>query len=133
MRHLVLAVVALLVGVVLGGLAMNALNKRNAYPKAVMVLMQANSMALRRAAEAEACDAETVSPVLARLHAVSGEIDLAFLDADTEEPRFRRLSQELRDTVQAQIDTFPGGCEALGDARSAIGEACKACHQVYRF
>lgn len=133
MRHLVLTVVALLVGVILGGLVMNTLHKRNAYPKAVMVLLQANSMALRRATEAQACGAENVAPVLARLHAIGGEIDLAFLDADTDEPRFRKLSQEFRDTVQAQLETPPVDCEALGDARSTIGEACKACHQVYRF
>jgi hypothetical protein len=132
MRYLILAVLALLVGAVLGGMAMNAISKRSAYPKAVMILLQSNSMALRRAAEAGECGPEAVNPPLSRLLAVGGEIEAAFLAPDTEEPRFRQLSEEFRQVVAAQIDAAPETCDALNQARGAIGEACKACHQVYR-
>jgi cytochrome c556 len=132
MRYLLLALLALVIGAVLGGMAVNALNKRSAYPKAVMTLLQSNSMALRRAAESGSCAAETVAPHLGRLYAVGGEIEAAFLAAEVEEPRFRQLSQEFRDAVRERIDANPADCEALSQARSAIGEACKACHQVYR-
>ncbi len=132
MRYLALALLALVVGAVLGGMAANALNKRSAHSKAVMVILQSNSMALRRAAEAGQCEAAKVIPHLDRLRAVGGEIDAAFLAEDSDEPQFRRLSQEFRDVVQSQISLGPNDCAALGNARSAVGEACKACHQVYR-
>lgn len=132
MRYLVLAIVALVAGAVLGSLASNALAKRSAYPKAVMLLLQSNSMALRRASESGRCDADNVAAPLLRLHAVGTEIEAAFLAADTEEPRFRKFSEDFRDVVLQQIEAAPTDCAALTEVRSAIGEACKACHLVYR-
>jgi cytochrome c556 len=129
MRAVLLIVLGLAIGIVGTVFAMNALNQRNPFPRAVMDVMAHHSGALRNAAKGQRCEAAANSEHLQRLLSTSSDIVPAFPGVDQ---GFIDEANQLHTRLQAAVQAAPADCAALAAALKPVGETCQSCHQKYR-
>jgi cytochrome c556 len=129
MRALLLLILGLVVGAMGATFAVNALRQRDAYPRAVMTVMQQHAGALHARLRARQCDAATSAAHLGRMQAISEEIMPAFPDMD---PPFKDGVDKLQRALASAASAAPVDCPALQQALKPVDEACKSCHQQYR-
>lgn len=133
MRALLLIILGLVVGGVAATMLGNVLRMRDAYPRAVMVIMQHHMARLRAAVDHGTCPADLARSHLGRIAAVDAEIVPAFAGPDGGiQKRFRHYAEQLQGAVQATLHQVPDGCGALAVAVKHIADRCSDCHRQYR-
>jgi cytochrome c556 len=130
MRNLILLLLGIALGAAGGVVTVNTLNRRDAYPRGVMNVMQHHLAMLRHEAQLHRCEAETTSPALANLHGLAGDLEQTFYPDDTPDAPFREYAQQLRDALAAA--SAATDCSSLAPNVEKIGVACDACHRQYR-
>jgi cytochrome c556 len=129
MRALLLLLLGLAVGAIAASFAGNALRQRDAYPRAVMDLMQHHIGTMGGAIRARQCDANASLGHLQRMQTFATEIGPAFPDVD--QP-FHDAAAKLETALRGAVQAAPADCPALQAALKPVDEACEACHRQYR-
>lgn len=124
--------IGLIAGALLGAMGYRTVRQWYRHQEAVMTLLQTNLAGLKAEEEAGRCVGQPLALRLFRLEAVSSEIVDAFLAPGAEDERFAELARKLEVTVAKLRMNPPTDCEGLKRARAEIGQACKACHDLYR-
>ncbi len=133
MRMLVLAAITLFVGVMAGLAAANALAKRGAHGRAVMVVLARHHDALRASADETQCADRQTARRLAQMEFAAREIDYAFIDwAGDDGGGFARRSAEFQRSARAAAATPVASCAALAERVAELGRGCQDCHRDYR-
>ena len=121
MRTLSLFVLGIGVGALGAVNIANTLRQRDAYPRAVMNVMQHHAAVLRQELRRKRCDANTTATALAGLAQSANEVENAvYPDAIADAP-FREYAQNLRDAVIAASASTD--CPTLALSVSKIGAA----------
>lgn len=133
MRPLLLIILGLVIGVIATTQIGRILRMRDAYPRAVMVIMQHHMARMRAALDAGRCPADLARRQLGRIAAIDTEIVPAFSGNDGAiQAPFRGYAKRLQDTVQATLGQVTAGCSALATAVRQVDDRCSDCHQRYR-
>jgi cytochrome c556 len=129
MRSLILLVLGLAVGALAASSVINALGRRDAYPRGLMNVMQHHAAALHEAVRGGRCDGATAH--IAALSTLSRDIDSAMYPDSSPEESFLEYEHRLGDalTVAANAGT---DCKAIAPAVERIAAACDSCHHQYR-
>lgn len=130
MRNLILLLLGITLGAAGGVITVNTLNRRDAYPRGVMNVMQHHLAMLRREVQLNRCDAQATSTQVARLHDLAGSLEQTFYPNDTADAPFREYAQRLRDALTATSSAID--CPSLAANLEKIGATCDACHRQYR-
>jgi len=134
-RYVFVLILGLLLGVIGVVMALRALESgktwQDRYPSAVMQLMFAHSAQLGQKAEANRCTLSELTPHLDALRMLGNDLEPAFAELGTDR-RFMAHASDFRGRLERILADPPHQCEALNEARSDIGAACKACHQDFR-
>lgn len=132
MKSIVLLLVGLMVGALLATTTLGALATRDRYPKAVMVVLQANLSSLQRGLRTPDCGLSQAATRAGQLSALSREIPSAFAPLERESTEFVRSRRLLEQAIDSMLREPPADCEALNRAVTAIAQACDACHNGFR-
>jgi hypothetical protein len=132
MRILILAVIALLVGAMAGLAAANALAKRSAHSRAVMVVLARHHDALRASTDETQCTGEQAARRLAQVDFAAREIDFAFGPWLADSSGFARRSGEFQRLAAAAAVAPIASCAALAARVAELGQGCQDCHRDYR-
>jgi cytochrome c556 len=132
MKSIILLLVGLVVGALLATSAIGALTARDRYPKAVMVVMQANLSGLQRGLRTPDCGMPQALGRASQLAALTAEIPPAFATLERESTEFVRSRQLLEQAIGAVLGEPPADCDALNRAVTGIAQACDACHNGFR-
>lgn len=133
MRYLLLLAIGLAVGGIATHMVGNVLRMRDAYPRAVMVLMAHHMGVLEHETKSGQCPAAGSAAQLRRIDSVDADIVPAFASADGSiDPAFREAAERLQEAVRKEVATAPGDCAKLSAAMQHIGNACDACHRRFR-
>ncbi|HEY6942105.1 hypothetical protein [Dokdonella sp.] len=130
MRYLVCLVVGVLAGAILAGMYANAMQRRNAWPRALMNVMQHELGAARSAARDGTCAMPSQRRPADHLRLVADDLDAALLPAGAKD---RVLSQYIVD-FRAAVAAWDaqGPCPRQAEALTTVANACEACHRDYR-
>jgi hypothetical protein len=131
MRNLLLLGLGFLLGACIASIVCTALNRRSAYARGTMQVMQHHYVQLRERLRTNACADADLGPARAMLSALAEEIGPAVLDGAAPDRPFDEYTQRLRQAI-AELPPSAPSCAALAPAVSRIGNACEACHQQYR-
>lgn len=129
MRSAILVVIGLMMGFLGSSFTLNALSKRHAFPRGVMIVLSHHHRALKQELAKPACDPARAQSQLDAMALLGTDIDPAF--GATDDAIFSRYAGDLRTAVQRSRDAV-AQCPALAERMKAIGEACNACHRDYR-
>jgi cytochrome c556 len=130
-RNLLLLALGIALGAMAASVVLNALNRRDAYARGVMQVLQQHAGALRNQLRTNACTRVDAAADKALLAALTEEIERSVYADSIPEPPFREYAQHLRDAV-AELPTATTDCTALAGVVTKIGNACDACHREYR-
>ncbi len=130
MRNLILLLLGIAIGAAGGAMTVNTLNRRDAYPRGAMNVMQHQLGVLRHALALNRCEANTTSTPLDSLHGLAADLEPMFYPDTTPDAPFREYAQRLRDALAAAAAA--GNCSALAAGAEKIGVSCDACHRQYR-
>ncbi len=129
MRSLILLVLGLAVGALAASSVINALGRRDAYPRGLMNVMQHHAAALKESVRAGHCDrAQTHVTAMSGL---SRDIDSAMYPDSSPEEAFLEFEHRLNDALTAAANAG-SECKALAPAADRIAAACDSCHHQYR-
>ncbi|MBN8726170.1 MAG: hypothetical protein J0H15_00500 [Xanthomonadales bacterium] len=130
MRYLVCLVVGLLFGAIAASMLVGALSRRDAWPRAVMTVMQHELGAARNAVQAGTCQGEASRAAHARLELLATDIERSVLPPGTRDRVFSQYADQLATAIAAWD---PGaGCAEQASRLAAVAQACDACHRDYR-
>ena len=130
MRYLICLLVGLLAGAIVSGMFSGAMQRRNAWPRALMNVMQHELGAARSAARSDTCAAPAQGASAEHLRLVAGDLDAALLAPGTKD---RVLSQYIGDFRKAVAAwDANAACPRQAEALTTIANACEACHRDYR-
>ena len=130
MRYLVVLIVGFLAGAILSGMFASAMQRRNAFPRALMTVMQHELGDARSAARNGPCTTPAQQRAAEHLRLVGGDLEGALLAAGMKD---RVLSQYVADFGKAVAAWNPAdACAAQAEALTSIANACEACHRDYR-
>lgn len=132
MKWIILLLVGLMAGALLATSTIGALSARDRYPKAVMVVMQANLSAMQRGLRAKDCGLPAATRHAGQLAALVAEIPPAFASLERDSADFVRSRELLEQSIGALLREPPSDCEALNRSVTAIAQACDACHNGFR-
>ncbi len=132
MKYLVAAVLGLLVGALLAFQVANALSRRHAFGRAVMLTQRHHFADLREALDTPNCPNAASLPALQRLAAVTPDTLPAFADDLGKNPGFGLRQQALGAALGKALASPPNDCTALNAVVREIDDACEACHHEYR-
>lgn len=132
MKWMIVLLVGLVAGALLATSAIGALSARNRYPKAVMVVLQANLSAMQRGLRAKDCGLFEATRHAGQLAALTAEIPPAFASLERDSADFVRSREVLEQSIGAVLREPPADCEALNRSITAIAQACDACHNGFR-
>lgn len=133
MRSILLIILGLAIGAVAATTVGNVLRMRDAYPRAVMVLMRHHMSMLQAETRSGRCPADGTALHLRRLDAVSQEIEPAFAGADGRvDPAFAKAAERLRRSFADGLARLPASCADLTRRMQTIGDACDDCHRRFR-
>jgi cytochrome c556 len=129
MRSVILLVLGLAVGALAASSILNALSRRDAYPRGLMNVMQHHAAALHEAVRSGHCD--QVPAHVAAMTALSRDIDSAMFPDSSPEEAFLEYEHRLGDALS--VATNAGiECKAIAPAVERITAACDGCHHQYR-
>lgn len=131
MRNLLLLVLGVAFGAAVASLVLNALGRRDAYPRGVMQVLQHETGMLRGALRSRACGTTDASRAKMLIGALTEEIEPSVLGDSTADAPFREYLQRLRD-ASAELAASAPDCAAFAPIVTKIGDACDACHRQYR-
>jgi len=129
MRYLVCFVVGILFGAMAASMLAGALSRRDAWPRAVMTVMQHELGAARNAVLAGTC--QQAGPVAhARLELLATDIERSVLPAGTND----RIFSQYADGLATAIAAWDAGaaCNEQAGALADVARACDDCHRDYR-
>ncbi len=130
MRYLVCLLVGLAAGALIAMTIASALQKRDAWPRAVMNVMQHELGAARAEVRGAHCTATGSLSAHAHLQLLAGDLEGALLAPGTRDRVFSQYASDLRAAI-AQWDV-DAACKAQDAALAEVGNACDACHRDYR-
>jgi cytochrome c556 len=126
--------VGLLMGAVIGGLlAMtlaNALQRRNAWPRALMNVMQHELGGARSAVKGGTCVSSALQRASAHLTLLAEDLEPALLEPGSKDRVLSQYAAEFRKVVSAWNPAM--ACALQAEALTVIANACEACHRDYR-
>lgn len=130
MRYVIVLVVGLLAGAIVAGMFSSTMQRRNAFSRALMNVMQHELGAARAAARAGQCATPAQERAAAHVRLLGGDLEDALLAAGAKD---RVLSQYAADFGKAVAAWDPGAaCPTQAEALTTIANACEACHRDYR-
>jgi hypothetical protein len=128
MRYLLCILLGVAIGAI-GALAVaNTLQRRHAWPRAVMTMLGHDLRQLREGAKNGRCS--DIGVPLARLRTTAADIGPAFLEPGTPDRVFSQYASDLAKALGAVADD--ADCARRAAAITAVGHACEACHRDYR-
>ena len=129
MRSLILLVLGLAVGALAASSVINALGRRDAYPRGLMNVMQHHYAALREAVRDGRCERVLVFVVV--MSSLSRDIGSAMYPDSSPEEAFLEYEHRLDDALTAATNAGTE-CKAVAPAVERITAACDGCHHQYR-
>lgn len=130
MRYLICLVVGVLAGAIVAGMFASTMQRRNAWPRALMNVMQHELGTARSAAKDGHCTQPAQRVAADHLRLVAGDLEPALLAAGTKD---RVLSQYVGDFRKAVAAWDAAAtCPQQSEALTTIANACEACHRDYR-
>ena len=130
MRYLVCLIGGALLGALIAVTIANVLGQRNAYPRALMNVMQHDLGRARDLVHDQKCATPEANAVAAHLGLIAGDVEPALLAPGTHDRVFSQYASDLRDAVAA-FAAAPD-CPARTEAVTKVGHACDACHRDYK-
>jgi hypothetical protein len=130
MRYLVCLIGGALLGALLAVTIANILGARNAYPRALMNVMQHELGRARDLVHDDCCTTPETAAAAAHLALMSGDLEAALLAPGAHDRVFSQYANDLRDAVAA-FESAPD-CPARRETLTRIGHACDACHRDYK-
>jgi hypothetical protein len=130
MRYLLCLAGGVLIGALLALTAASTLQRRNAWPRAVMNVMQHELGQARETLRLGRCTDASLRVSRSHLALLSDDLERALLDPGAKDRVFAKYAQDLRDAVAAWDPRAECGRQA--EALSAVSQACDACHRDYR-
>jgi cytochrome c556 len=131
MRSLVLLLVGLMVGALCTSFVMKALDRKSAYPRAVMTMMGQQMKALDSSVKQARCASTDLVPRLQTLRFVANDIEPAFVGLK-DEAQFGRYAADLRAAADAALMAPPSTCVAAAAEITNLSKACDSCHRDYK-
>lgn len=131
MRLVIVLMIGVVVGVMAGLAAANALAKRGAHARAVMVVLARHHDALRASVDETQCTGDQTARRLRQVALAADEIDFAFSDWLTGSAQFRRRTAEFQRMARA-AGTPVTSCAALAEHVAELGRGCQDCHRDFR-
>ena len=131
MRFLICLIVGVLIGAMCAMTAANVLGQRNAWPRAVMTVMQHELGVAREGVRAGRCTQGDVASTAAHLKLLSSDIESALLAPGKHDRVFSQYADDLRREIGA-LDAPDLDCAARSEVLTKIGQACDACHRDYK-
>lgn len=130
MRYLLCLVGGALFGALLAMTAAGALQRRHAWPRAIMVVMQHELGEARENARRDRCPEATMRDARTHLAVLSNDLERALLAGDAKDRVFGKYAQDLRASVAAWNPAAT--CPLQAESLSRIAQDCDACHRDYR-
>lgn len=130
MRYLFCLLGGALFGAILALTAASTLQRRNAWPRAIMSVLQHELGLARENARLGRCTDASMSVARAHLTLLSGDLERALLDPGAKDRVFSKYAQDLRAAITAW-DTN-ADCPSQAARLGEIAQACDACHRDYR-
>jgi hypothetical protein len=130
MRFLVCLVVGAIVGGLFAMTLANALQRRNAWPRALMNVMQHELGDARSAAKGGTCVSPALRQASAHLRLLAEDIEPALLAPGDKDRVLSQYTADFRKVVSAWTPEM--ACVQQVEALTAIANACEACHRDYR-
>jgi hypothetical protein len=131
MRNLLLLGVGFLLGACVASIVCAAMNRRDAYARGTMQVMQHRYGQLRERLRTGACAHADLGTDKVLLSTLTDDIGQAVFDGAAPDRPFEEYTQRLREAIGELPQSAPT-CAALVPAVTRIGNACEACHQQYR-
>ena len=130
MRYLVCLILGLFIGGLFAMTFANALQRRNAWPRALMNVMQHELGDARNAAKAGTCPSSPLQGASSHLHLIAADLERALLAPDSKDRVLSQYAGDFRKAVSAWDPALD--CPHQAEALTAIANACEACHRDYR-
>ena len=130
MRYLICLIGGALLGALVAVTIANVLGQRNAYPRALMNVMQHDLGHARDLVHANQCTTPDANATAEHLKLIANDIEPALLAPGAHERVFSQYASDLRDAVAA-LSTATD-CPARTVAVTKVGHACDACHRDYK-
>ena len=130
MRYLVCLIGGAILGALVAVTIANILGQRNAYPRALMNVMQHELGRARDLVHANECTSPDANAAGEHLRMMAGDVEPALLAPGTHDRVFSQYASDLRDAVAAF--GAAADCPARAEAVTRIGHACDACHRDYK-
>ena len=130
MRYLVCLIGGALLGALVAVTIANILGERNAYPRALMNVMQHDLGRARDLVHDQKCTTPDANAVAEHLRLIASDVEPALLAPGAHDRVFSQYASDLRDAVAAF--TAAPDCPARSQAVTRIGQACDACHRDYK-
>lgn len=127
MRYLICIGIGLLIGAITAVTAASIMSHRNAYPRALMRVMQTQLLEARDAARDRVCADNPRR--LDTLTLLAADIDRAVNRGADAGREFADYNARLR---QAIVQAATQSCATQSDALTTIANACEDCHRDYR-
>jgi hypothetical protein len=130
MRYLVCLIGGALLGALIAVTIANVLGQRNAYPRALMNVMQHDFGRVRDLVHDRQCTTPEANAAAGHLRLIAGDVEPALLAPGAHDRVLSQYASDLRDAVAA----FAGAsdCPTRTQAVTKIGHACDACHRDYK-
>lgn len=130
MRYLVCLIGGALIGALVAVTIANMLGERNAYPRALMNVMQHELGRARDLVHANRCATPDANAAAEHLKLMAADVEPALLAPGAHDRVFSQYASDLRDAVAAF--SVAADCPARVEAVTRIGHACDACHRDYK-
>jgi hypothetical protein len=130
MRYLVCLIGGALIGALVAVTIANILGERDAYPRALMNVMQHELGHARDLVHANQCTSPEANAAALHLKLMAGDVEPALLAPGAHDRVFSQYASDLRDAVAAFSSA--ADCPARAEAVTKIGHACDACHRDYK-
>lgn len=130
MRYLICLVVGVLAGAIVAGMYASAMQRRNAWPRALMNVMQHELGVARSAARDGTCTMPAQRRSADHLRLVADDLDAALLAPGAKDRVLSQYITDLRNALGAWDASQP--CPRQAQALTTLANACEACHRDYR-
>lgn len=130
MRYLVCLIAGALLGALVAVTIANVLGQRNAYPRALMNVMQHDLGHARDLVHDNQCASPDANATAGHLKLIAADVEPALLAPGAHDRVFSQYASDLRDAVAAFAAA--SDCPARSQALTKVGHACDACHRDYK-
>lgn len=130
MRYLICLIGGALLGALVAVTIANILGQRNAYPRALMNVMQHELGRARDLVHDKQCATPDANAAAEHLKLIASDVEPALLAPGAHDRVFSQYASDLRDAVAAFAAAQD--CPARSQAVTKISHACDACHRDYK-